>query len=134
VQVTTDKQSAVAQAFFQRLFRGDIATAVEDLDPKVTYKVPGSHQLAGTFKGPEAVAGHVQNLLRETHNTLDVIQWEDWMIGENDLAGLVRFRVQRNRAISTFRAIFLVTMSSDDKISSIEVFFDNQAEVERFFA
>ena len=134
MQVTTDKPSVVAQSFFQKCFRGDIAAAVEALDSKVTYRVPGSHQLAGTFEGPEAVAGHVENLLRQTHNTVDVIQWEDWMIGENNLAGLVNLRVQRNRAISTFRAIFLITMSRDEKILSIEVFFNDQAEVERFFA
>ncbi len=55
------------------------------------------------------------------------------MIGVNNLAGLVNMRAQRHRSIDTFRAIFLITMSEDDKIMRIEVFFSNQAEVERFF-
>ncbi len=72
--MTIDKPSAVVQEFFQKCFRGDISTAVEVLDPKVIFRVPGSHLLAGTFEGPQAVAGHVEELLRQTHHTLDVLQ------------------------------------------------------------
>lgn len=132
--MTVDKRSGVAQDFLQRCFRGDISTAVELLDPKVIYRVPGSHRLAGTFEGPRAVAGHVEELLRETHHTVDVLQWEDWMVGVNNLAGLVNVRVQRDGAIGTVRAIFLLELSGGDKIIRIEVFFGNQAEVERLFS
>jgi ketosteroid isomerase-like protein len=128
-----DKPSAVAQDFFQKCFRGEISAAIEVLDPKVTYRVPGGHRLAGTFEGPQAVARHVEELLRQTHHTVDVLQWEDWMIGLNTLAGLVRMRAQRRGVIDTFRAIFLVAMSNDGKIKQIEVFFSDQSEVERFF-
>ena len=131
--MTSDSASAVAQDFFQKCFRGDISSAVELLDPKVTYRVPGSHRLAGTFEGPEAVAGHVRELLSETRHTVDVLQWEDWMVGVNNLAALVDMRVQRHGAIDTIRAIFLIAMSLDDKIRRIEVFFGDQAQVERFF-
>ncbi|HXX90965.1 MAG TPA: hypothetical protein VEI83_12175 [Acidimicrobiales bacterium] len=128
-----DKPSAVAEDFFQKCFRGDISAAVELLDPKVSYRVPGSHRLAGTFEGAQAVTGHIEELLRQTHHAVDVLQWEDWMIGINNVAGLVNTRVQRGAVIDTFRAVFLVTMSRDDKIRRIEVFFGDQAEVDRFF-
>jgi len=131
--VTSDKPSAVAQDFFQRCFRGDLSSAEELLDPTATFRVPGSHRLAGTFEGPQAVARHVEELLRQTHHTLDVLKWEDWMIGFNNLAALVSMRAQRHGAIDTFRAIFLITRSQDDKIRKVEVFFSDQAEVERFF-
>lgn len=131
--MTLDNPSAVAQDFLQKCFRGDFSAAAELLDPKVTYRVPGSHRLAGTFEGPQEVAGHFEELLRQTHHTMNVLQWEDWMIGVNNLAGLVNMRVQRDGAIDTFKAIFLITMSRDDKIMEIEVFFSSQAEVERFF-
>lgn len=131
--MTVGIPSAVAQDFFEKCFRGDISSAVELLDPEVTYRVPGSHQLAGTFEDPRAVASHVGELLQQTQHSVDVLQWEDWMIGVNNLAGLVNLRVQRHGAIDTFTGIFLVTMSKDDKITRIELFFRDQAEVERFF-
>lgn len=133
MEVTIDEPSAVAQDFFQKCFRGDISSAVELLDPEVTYILPGSHRFAGIFEGPQAVARHVGELLRQTHHTVDVLQWEDWMIGVNNLAALVDMRAQRHGAIDTFRAIYLTTMSKDDKITRIEVFFSDQAQVERFF-
>ncbi len=131
--MTTDDRSAVAQEFFQRCFRGDVSAAVGLLDPKVRYRVPGSHRLAGTFEGPPSVTGHLEELLRETHHSVDVLQWEDWMTGVNNLAGLVTIRVQRDEILDTLKAIFLITMSEEAKIRSIEVFFSDQAEVERFF-
>ena len=131
--MTSEKASAIAQEFFQKCFHGDVSSAVELLDPKVTYRVPGSHRLAGTFEGPEAVAEHLEELLRETHHTVDVLQWEDWMIGVNNLAALVHLRAQRQGVIDTVRAIFLIGMSKEDKIRRIEVFFSDQAQIERFF-
>lgn len=132
--MTRDTPSAVAQDFFQLCFRGDLSAAVELLDPRVSYRVPGSHRLAGTFEGPEAVARHVEELLQLTHHTVDVLQWEDWMTGVNYLAGLVNVRVERDRAIDTLRVIFLLNLSSDNEIRRIEVFFSDQAKVERLFA
>jgi ketosteroid isomerase-like protein len=131
--VTSDTPSAVAQDFFQKCFRGHISSAVGLLDPEVTYRVPGSHELAGTFEGPSEVASHVEKLLRMTSTTVDVLQWEDWLIGVDNLAGLVRLRLHRHGTIETIRAIFLVTMSGDAKITRIETFFADQAKVERFF-
>jgi len=131
--VTSDMPSAVAQDFFQRCFRGHVSSAVELLDPRVTYRVPGSHELAGTFEGPQEVASHVERFLRMTSSPVDVLQWEDWMIGVNNLAGLVKVRAQRQGMVETIRAIFLVTMSAHATISGVELFFDDQARVERFF-
>ena len=131
--MTSDKPSAVAQDFLQKCFDGDISSAVELLDPGATYRVSGSHRLAGTFEGPQAVARHVRELLRETHHTVDVLKWEDWMIGVNNIAGLVNMRAQRLGAIDTFRVIFFINISEGDKIRRVELFFSDQAEVDRFF-
>ena len=131
--MTTEKSSTVAEDFFQKCFRGEVSAAVELLDSKVTFRVPGSHRLAGIFEGPKAVAEHIEELLRQTHHTVDVLKWEDWMIGLNNVAGLVNIRVQREGVIDTFRAIFLITMAESDKIRQIEVFFSDQAKVQRFF-
>jgi len=132
-QVSVDRSSAVAQDFFEKCFHGDVAAAAELLDPKVSFHVPGSHQLAGTFEGPQAVTEHVEELLQQTHHSVDVLQWEDWMVGVNDLAGLVKLRVQREGSIGIVRAVFLLAMSREGRIKRIELFFSNLAEVERLF-
>jgi ketosteroid isomerase-like protein len=126
-------RSDVVQDFFQRCFHGDLSKAVELLDPNVVYRVPGEHPLAGTFEGAAAVSAHIGQLLRETHHTVDALKWEDWMVGLDHLAGLVKLRAERHGVMDTLRAIFLVTMTSEGRIGGIELFFSDQAEVARFF-
>ncbi|HXW36077.1 MAG TPA: hypothetical protein VEJ87_15990, partial [Acidimicrobiales bacterium] len=70
---------------------------------------------------------------QQTHHSVDVLQWEDWMVGVNDLAGLVKLRVQREGSIGIVRAVFLLAMSREGRIKRIELFFSNLAEVERLF-
>lgn len=129
-----EKSSGVAQDFFAKCFGGDVAAAAALLDPEVTYRVPGTSRIAGTFKGPQAVIEHVHELMAMTDNTVNVVQWVDWMIGVNHLAGLVDFGLQRGASLNRVRAILLVEMSAEDLIRHIEVFFSNQANVDRFFA
>jgi ketosteroid isomerase-like protein len=132
--VASAKQIAVAQEFFGKSFHGDVAVAVEHLAPDVSYIVPGSNQISGVFDGPEAVAKHVGELLRLTHNRVEVLQWEDWMEGVNHLGALVHMRLQRDGQIASFRSIYLLTMTEDDKIRRIEIFFGDQSAVDRFFS
>lgn len=134
VQMASDTRIATTQEFFQRSFQGDASAAVELLDENVTYHVPGSHQLAGQFEGREAVAQHLGTLHRVTSGTVDVLQWEDWMLGVNHVAVLGHMSVQHRGAVHPFRAIFLVTIAEDSKIRRIEVFFADQAAAERFFS
>lgn len=129
----TEQSTEVVHAFFDECFRGLIAPAIERLDPNVVYCVPGSHPLAGSFAGPQAVARHVADLLQLTRRMIDVLKWEDWMIGVNYLSALVDIRVQRPGIVDTLRIVFLVTMSDDDRITGIEVFFSDPAEADRFF-
>jgi ketosteroid isomerase-like protein len=44
----------VVGAAFAALERGDTATAFEAFAPSLTYRLHGSHALAGTFDGKEA--------------------------------------------------------------------------------
>jgi ketosteroid isomerase-like protein len=132
--MTSDTRIAAAQEFFQRSFRGDVSSAIEFLDDKVTYHVPGTHQLAGTFEGPEAVAQHLGRLLQLTNGTVNVLQWEDWMLGVNHVAALTHMSVQLGGAVHSFRAVLVITIADDTKIRRIEVFFADPAGAERFFS
>jgi uncharacterized protein len=131
--MTNDKRIATAQEFFQRSFRGEVSSAIELLDENASYHVPGSHQVSGHFEGPQAVAQHLEKLLQLTNRTVDVLQWEDWMAGNNHVAALAHMSVQRPGAVHTLRAVYLIEMTDDAKIRRIEMFFDDQAAVERFF-
>ena len=55
------------------------------------------------------------------------------MAGINHLAALAHMSVQRPGAVYTLRAVYLIEMTDDAKIRRIEMFFDDQAAVERFF-
>ncbi len=132
--MTTDSRIAAAQEFFQRSFQGDVSSAMELLDEKVTYHVPGGHQLSGDFDGPEAVAQHLGKLLQLTNGTVNVLQWEDWMLGVNHVAALTRMTVQHRGAVQTFRAVFVLEIAEGAKIRRIDIFFADQAQAERFFS
>ena len=132
--MTSDTRIAAAQEFFQRSFRGEVSSAIEFLDEKVSYHVPGVHQLSGDFEGPEAVAQHLGRLLQLTSRTVNVLQWEDWMLGVNHVAALTHIRVQLPGAVHSFRAVFVVTIADDAKIRRIEMFFADEAAAERFFS
>ena len=132
--MASDMRIAAAQEFFQRSLRGEVPSAVELLDDTVSLDVPGSHQLSGHFEGPEAVAQNLEKLLRLTNRTVNVLQWEDWMAGINHVAALAHLRVQRPGAVQTFRAVYLIEVTDDTKIRRIEMFFGDQAAVERFFS
>jgi ketosteroid isomerase-like protein len=132
--MTTDTRIAAAQEFFQRSFSGNVSSAVEFLDEKASYHVPGANQLAGDFEGREAVAEHLGKLLDLTSRTVNVLQWEDWMLGVNHVAALTHMSVQHSGAVHSFRAVYILTIDEDAKIKRIEVFFDDQAAVDRFFS
>jgi hypothetical protein len=129
----TEKDVAVAQDFLRSAFAGKASEAVDLLDPEVTYQVPGSHHLAGIFHGRDEVATHVGDLMRITSHRIDVLQFEDWMVGLNNLSALIRLRVQRDRLLETFRAIYLFAISESGKIKHIQIFFADQAAADRLF-
>jgi ketosteroid isomerase-like protein len=132
-----DPRVAVAQDFFQRFFGGDVAAARELLDPQVVDVAPGTHPGAGVFQGVEAVAAHLSSFLRLTEDPIDLLQWEDWLAGVDNVAGLAKIHLQRAGQLHDFRVIFLVTVTENDgplRISRLESFFSDQAAFDRFFS
>jgi ketosteroid isomerase-like protein len=131
--MTTDPRIPVAESFFQKAFAGDISSATKLVDEKVRYHVPGSHSLSGQFDGAESVAKHIRNVLEITNSTVDVLQWEDWLVGVDYVAAVVRMSTRPRGSLLTFRAIYLIEMSEENKIRRIELFVEDQAQLERVF-
>jgi ketosteroid isomerase-like protein len=133
----TDSRVTVAQEFFQKFFGGDVSAACELLDPHVVDVVPGTHALSGVFQGARAVAAHLSTFLRLTEDPIDVLKWEDWMAGVDNVAALAQIHLQREGQQHDFRVIFLVALTEHDgglRISRIESFYSDQAAFDRFFS
>jgi ketosteroid isomerase-like protein len=130
----SDDRLALVQTFFTRYFDGHVDEAMTLLEPDVTYHVPGRDELAGEFDGPTAVAGHLRKFLELTENAIDLLSWDDWLIGTTDIAGVVRVHLQRPGRTQEFRFVFLVEVSQNVKIKRVECFYSDPAAFERFFS
>ncbi len=132
-----DSRVTVAQDFFQQFFGGNVSAACELLDPQVVFVVPGTQAASGVFQGVEAVKAHLSTVLRLTEDPIDVLQWEDWMAGVDNVAGLAKIHLQRQGQQQSFRLIYLVSVAEGNgahRISRIEAFFSDQAAFDRFFS
>jgi hypothetical protein len=89
--------------------------------------------LAGNFRGPDAVVAHVRDLVDRTDNTYGAVKWEDWLVGDHNVAALVRVQAQGHGAIFVSRLVVLLGFDPGDKVSQITVFFEDAGGVERFF-
>lgn len=132
--MVNDARVAAAQEFFEKSFSGEVSSAIELLDEKVSYQIAGSYEAAEHFEGREAIAQHLGALLKLTERTLAVLEWEDWMSGGSHVAALARMSVQRPGAVLDFRTVYLIEVTDDAKIRRIEMFFDDQTSVESFFS
>ena len=133
----TDSRVTVAQEFFQKFFGGNVSAACDLLDPQVVDVVPGTHAFSGVFQGAQAVAGHLATFLRLTEDPIDVLKWEDWLAGVDNVAALAKIHLQREGQRHDFRVIFLVSLTEHDgrlRISRIESFYSDQAAFDRFFS
>jgi ketosteroid isomerase-like protein len=132
-----DPRVRVAEDFFQKFFGGNVSAAYDLLDPQVVDVVPGTHAPSGVFQGAQAVAAHLSTFLRLTEDSIDVIKWEDWMAGVDNVAALAEIHLQREGQQHDFRVIFLLSVTEDDgvhRISRIESFYSDQAAFDRFFS
>jgi ketosteroid isomerase-like protein len=130
----SDDRLALVQTFFTRYFGGDVDGALKLLEPTVVYHVPGHTEPAGDFVGPNAVATHLKMFLELTGNAIDVLSWDDWLIGISDIAGVVRVHLQRPGRTQEFRFVFLVKVSRNVKIARVECFYSDPEAFERFFS
>ena len=132
-----DSRVTVAVEFFRKFFGGDVPAACQLLDPGVVEVVPGTHAPSGVFRGADAVAAHLSTFLRLTEDPIDVLKWEDWMAGVDNVAGLATIHLQREGQQHDFRVIFLVSVDEHggrDRITRIESFYSDQAAFDRFFS
>jgi len=75
-------------------------------------------RLSGVFQGVQAVAAHLSTFLRLAEDPIDVIEWEDWMAGGDNVAGLAKIHLQREGLQHDFRVIYLVSVTRRRRTTS----------------
>jgi ketosteroid isomerase-like protein len=123
-----------ARRFFMSCSVNDFDTAAELLSPQATYSVPGHGPISGAFHGRAEITRHLTRLLELTKGTLDVLKWDDWMMGESHLAVLRYAQAQSNGRIYKGHQLFLVAFDPGDLLADIQVFFEDQDAIDRFFS
>jgi ketosteroid isomerase-like protein len=122
-----------AQGFAMRMGKRDLDQLKQYLSPKVVYRVPGKHALAGAFNGVDEVLAHLGKLADRSGGTFNAYKFEDWLVSERSIAAVVDIHIQQPGAILTERVLFLFGFDGSDLISEIGVFFQNEDAIERFF-
>ena len=93
------------RGFVSEVFGGDVSAACELLDPQVVDAVPGTRAVSGGFKAFR-LCGVPLNLFRLTEDPIDVPEWEDWMTGVDNVAGLAKIHMQHEgQGESVFRPL-----------------------------
>lgn len=124
----------IAQRLTVHLGHRDFDQFIDLLSHDVEYRVEGNHVLAGTFRGRDEVITHVRDLVDRTDSTFDAVKWEDWLVGDHNVAALVRVHAQRRGAIYASRLVVLLGFDPADKVSEITIFFEDANGADRFFS
>jgi hypothetical protein len=122
----------IAQHLAAHLGHPDFEEYLEAVSEDVTFRAGGNNALSGTYHGLEEVAALLRNVVERTGNTYDASKWEDWLVGENHVATIVRIHAQEHGAALTARLLILVAFNPSDKISEISVLIDDSGGVDRF--
>lgn len=123
-----------ARQFFLSFSLTHLDDATGLLSPTVVCTVPGRNRLSGVFHGPDEVRRHLAMLVEYSGGTFEILKWMDWMVGETHMTALQYAQAQRGARIYRGHHLFLLESDSDDLLSDIRVFFEDQAATDRFFA
>ncbi len=122
-----------ARQFFLS-FSTHLDEATRLLSPNIVCTVPGKSKLSGIFHGPTEVRRHLTTLVELSGGTFEVLKWLDWMVGETHISALQYAQAQREARVYRGHHLYLLESDSDDLLSDIKVFFEDETAVDRFFA
>jgi ketosteroid isomerase-like protein len=123
-----------ARQFFLSFSLTHLDDATRLLSPDIVCTVPGQNKLSGVFHGPDEVRRHLATLVEISGGTFEILKWMDWMVGETHITALQYAQAQRESRIYRGHHLFLLESDSDDLLSDIKIFFEDQSAADRFFA
>ena len=123
-----------ARRFLMGISTGHADAVLALLAPTVVYTVSGHSPLAGTVHGPVEVQEHVRRVFRATSGTIDVLKWDDWLVGQNHVAALQFAQAQGAGMVHRNHLVFLIETDRHDLLTNIQLLFGNQDEADRFLA
>ena len=103
------------------------------LAPDVVYTVSGHGPLAGVFRGPVEVYEHIDKLFSATSGTFEILKWVDWLVGLTHVAALQFAQAQGGGVIYRNHHMYVIETDQNDLLTTIRIFFEDQAEADTFF-
>jgi len=123
-----------ARRFLMGITADNAGDVLSLLSPDVVYTVPGQGPQAGVFHGPAEVYEHIRKLFSATSGTLETLKWIDWLVGLSHVAALQFAQAQGSGIIYRNHHMYVIETGEDDLLTTIRVFFEDQAEADAFFA
>lgn len=122
-----------ARRAYEAFGKGDMATVSESLTDDTVWHIPGKSQLAGDYKGKDAVFGFFGKLMELTGGTLK-LEVHDILANEEHGAVLVTENAQRNGKTLKSRAVHITHLDSEGRVKEFWSFNEDQAAVDAFYA
>lgn len=118
----------------------DADAVAECLAPEASMRVPGGHQLAGTFDGRDAVLDHLRRLWRQPDSVWRFAAVEDWLVSDQRVLLIAGMHAQLPGRRHDWRRYMLVNVPETGvrppdelRIAELHVFeADDQRLVDEF--
>lgn len=76
------KKVEIAQKYLNSVYKGDIETATQMLDPSIKLTMEGNNQMSGVYSGIDAFFSAFGKMMDLTDNTYQMESQIEWLEGE----------------------------------------------------
>lgn len=123
--------AAVVRQMYDVLVAADVHAFTALLDPDIEWTVPGSHNLAGTFKGVSALLTHLAEVGQRTGGQIrvDVV---DVLEGDNHVAAIADVEMSVDGHTVQDRQVHLFELR-DGRITSVREYHGDERAFDRLF-
>jgi hypothetical protein len=126
-----DDRVKIAAEVLARLGNHDVGRMQELMEDSATYQVEGTQGFSGLFEGREEIHRHLTQLV-EWHDEFDLLEIEDWLVGDTSVACIAFAQAQGENQIHRSRELFLFGFWNGTLIGRFTVFFFDEGSSERF--
>jgi ketosteroid isomerase-like protein len=125
--------AAIFDRYLQAWLDDDWDAAVALWSEDVVHHVPGSHRLAGTFRGKQAFLDHYHQVFEEVGGTIEVVGVHDVLQSEDHAVALVTERAVRGERSLEFNRV-VVYHTDGEHITETWSFDFDPYSIDEFWA